>query len=184
MQYIWWKDFLDPDTLSLAQQVALENKHRFVDTTVSTGEVGYRKSTVLWHYHFIPLYNKFTAKIREYLPYMQQELGVPFDLHSMEVQLTASNDGEYFKTHTDNGSADTASRRLTFVYYFLLSDYRRFTGGELRLRFANKEVSIDPQHNSIVIFPSGTWHEVMPVSVPTGAFEHSRLTLNGWCRGQ
>lgn len=184
MQYIWWRDFLDQEMVSEVQSCALDNEHKFVPTRVSTGDENYRRSMVLWHYEFIPLYNKFTDRIRQFLPMLQGDLGLYFDPGVFELQLTTSGDGEYFKLHTDNGSPDTATRQLTFVYYFLLSDHKKFVGGDLTLRLIDREVRIPPHHNSIIFFPSNLWHEVNPVSVPSKSFVHSRATLNGWVRSK
>ena len=61
-KYLWWCDFLDPSLVAQVRQVAIDNQQRFVPTTVSTGLADYRKSTVLWHYDYMPLYEHFTAK--------------------------------------------------------------------------------------------------------------------------
>lgn len=113
---------------------------------------------------------------------VQNELGMPFKPSGFELQITASGDGQFFKVHTDNGSPDTATRRLTFVHYFLLNEPRQFTGGELQLQLPDREITILPHHNSIVFFPSHLWHEVKPVSCPSALFADSRFTANGWIR--
>lgn len=184
MYYLWWKDFLDDDTLSLVQKTAIDNQHLFVPTSVSTGEEGYRKSFVLWHYYYIDLYNIFTTKVRAYLPLVQQQLQQHFEEDSIELQMTVSGDEQYFKQHTDNGTPDTAGRRITYVYYFLLSEHKKFTGGDLKLTLPDRQINIQPNHNSIVFFPSGMWHELMPVQCETKNFEDGRHTLVGWVRGK
>ena len=180
-KYLWWRDFLDPTMLAQVRDVALSNQHKFVPTSVSTGLSDYRRSSVLWHYEYIDLYNRFTEKLRGYLPLIQDELGQHFDVSHIEVQMTSSSHQGYFKQHNDNGTPDTETRRLTFVYYFLLNEPRAFEGGELVLSTQPTAMTIQPNHNSIVWFASEMWHEVMPVT-STGRFEDSRMTLNGWIR--
>ena len=166
--------------LAQVRDVAITNQHKFVPTTVSTGVADYRRSTVLWHYNFIPLYDAFTNRLRSHLPLVQRELGMSFDVNSVEVQMTSTGHQEYFKQHNDNGTPDTETRRITFVYYFLLNVEKGFEGGELTLN-ADTPVTIHPNHNSIVWFPSHLMHEVMPVT-SDGDFLNSRCTLNGWIR--
>ena len=181
--YLWWADFLPPDLLADVQQVAIGNQDKFVPTSVSTGEEGYRKSHVLWHYHFQDVYQRFTDRIRSYLPLVQEELGLSFTPGMVELQMTASNGGDYFRQHNDNGTPDTETRRLTYVHYFLLGNERKFDGGTLRLQTPDgNDVHVQPNHNSIVWFPSHYWHEVMPVTLNGTHFLDGRLTCNGWVR--
>jgi Rps23 Pro-64 3,4-dihydroxylase Tpa1-like proline 4-hydroxylase len=106
-----------------------------------------------------------------------------------EVQITASNDGDSFAVHTDDGHDEVASRYLTFVYFFH-REPKQFTGGELRIhdsRLRGKQYvsegsyqTIVPEENQIVFFPCAMVHEITPVQCPSGAFADSRFTLNGW----
>jgi Rps23 Pro-64 3,4-dihydroxylase Tpa1-like proline 4-hydroxylase len=180
MQYVWWRDFLDTSMIEQVREVATINQHKFVPTSVSTNVANYRRSTVLWHYHFVPLYEAFVARLRSYLPLVTTTLGMSFDIGNIEVQMTSSSHSDYFKSHNDNGTPDTASRRLTFVYYFQMLDTKGFTGGELTLD-TSPPIMIQPNNNSIVWFPSHLMHEVHPVT-SDGSFMDSRTTLNGWIR--
>jgi Rps23 Pro-64 3,4-dihydroxylase Tpa1-like proline 4-hydroxylase len=106
-----------------------------------------------------------------------------------EVQITASNDGDSFAVHTDDGHDEVASRYLTFVYFFH-REPKQFTGGELRIhdsRLRGKQYvsegsyrTIVPGENQIAFFPCATVHEITPVQCSSGAFADSRFTLNGW----
>ena len=108
---------------------------------------------------------------------------------SVEAQVTASNDGDFFLCHSDSGNEQVANRRLTFVY-FLHREPRQFDGGELRIHDARLEAgeyasegsyqSIVPQQNQIVFFPCELLHEITPVKCPAGQFADSRFTMNGW----
>jgi SM-20-related protein len=113
----------------------------------------------------------------------------PFPVGRVEVQLTASNDGEYFKTHNDNTHNALRSRKLTFVYYFHVEP-KAFTGGELRLydpRLINGQYiaeptfrEVAPRQNQMVFFSSHLMHEVRPVSCSSQRLQDSRFTVNGW----
>lgn len=91
----------------------------------------------------------------------------------IEHQIAASNDGDYFRAHIDGGPDDT--RAVTFVY-FLHSEPRRFSGGELIVA----SNPVEPCGDTLVLFPSNAVHEVLPVHAPSRAFADSRFTVNGW----
>ena len=107
------------------------------------------------------------------------------------MQLTAHNDGCYYKIHNDAGSEKTANREISYVYYFY-QEPKAFSGGELKIYDTELKgggaithqnyKTITPVNNSIVFFNSRCRHEVMPVLCPSKAFEHSRFTVNGWIR--
>ena len=132
------------------------------------------------------------ARVKAALPQVLQTLGMEeFSIADSEVQITASNDGDFFRFHSDNGSGRVATRHLTFVYFFH-REPRQFEGGELRIHDARLEEgryvsegsyhSIVPQQNQIVFFPCELLHEITPVGCSSGLFADSRFTLNGWLR--
>lgn len=130
----------------------------------------------------------FKERIKEVLSPVLARLKLPaFPLGRIEIQITASGDGDYFRMHRDGD--DTSTRELSFVY-FLHREPRRFSGGELRL-FDNERVgdklvptdrsqTLSPRQDTIVFFPSRDEHEILPVRVPSKAFGDSRFTVNGW----
>lgn len=178
--YLHWCGFLDDDLLAAVRATTVSNRQRFVETTVTTNEPGYRKSQVLWHYEYQDLYDKFSARMRSFLPYMCRMVPMIPENPKIELQMTTHSAGEYFKRHIDNGSDDTITRLMTFVYYYALTDVPQFTGGQLILEADDGTFTIEPNHNTIVMFPAGWWHEVLPVTVPSGRWEDGRFTLNGW----
>ncbi len=98
------------------------------------------------------------------------------------MQLTSHNDGEYYKWHTDNGTRETESRVITFIYYFHQIP-KRFQRGELVIYpNAESELVIDPQNDYLVFFSSHMRHEVIRIVCPSRRFEDGRFTLNGWIR--
>lgn len=134
-------------------------------------------------------------KLRAVLPHARRESEVPYFAAGgpIERQLTAHRDGDFFHVHSDLGDpwADSASRRLSFVYYFH-DQPRAFEGGELRLYdfidhgdgqlgIAETFQTVEPSDNSIVFFPSHCHHEVRPVRAgDPNAPGATRYTVNGW----
>src|SRR5204863_8292519 len=109
-------------------------------------------------------------RIKSALPQILEKLGVEaFPITGVEAQITASNDGDFFHFHSDNGSDRVASRYLTFVYFFH-REPRQFEGGELRIHDARLEAgsyesagsyqTIAPKQNQIVFFPCELLHEI------------------------
>jgi Rps23 Pro-64 3,4-dihydroxylase Tpa1-like proline 4-hydroxylase len=132
------------------------------------------------------------ARIKAVLPQVLHRLGMEeFSIADLEAQVTASNEGDFFHFHSDNGSDRVASRHLTFVYFFH-REPRQFEGGELRIHDARLEEgtyvsegsyqTIVPQQNQIVFFPCKLMHEITPVNCASQLFADSRFTLNGWLR--
>ena len=132
------------------------------------------------------------ARIKAVLPRVLEKLGMAeFSITDMEAQVTASNHGDFFHFHSDNGSDRVALRHLTFVYFFH-REPRQFEGGELRIHDARLEdgtyiseggyQTIVPLQNQIVFFPCELLHEITPVNCTSQLFADSRFTLNGWLR--
>jgi hypothetical protein len=130
----------------------------------------------------------FVERLKEVLaPALQRMKLEPFPLGRVEIQMTASGDGDYFRLHHD--SDDTSTRELSFVY-FLYREPRRFSGGELRIFDAevidgqrtptDRSQILSPRQDVLVLFPSRNEHELLPVRVPSREFADSRFTVNGW----
>jgi SM-20-related protein len=137
-----------------------------------------------------PLRDVISRRIERYLPWVVAALGHPtFDITQIETQVTASNDGDYFRTHHDDTGGYGASREITFVYFFH-REPRPFEGGELVLHDSRADggslvpvgmpKAVTPEQNAIVFFPSVCLHEIRPVRCPTRRFADSRFTVNGW----
>ncbi len=148
----------------------------------------YRRSLVL--YELNNFQNLFIDRIAGYLPQILARLHLPpFPVSRFEIQLTAINDGQFFKVHKDDDSASVRSRAITFVYYFY-REPKAFKGGALRLydaqldRYGNVSAgshqTVHPMQNQIVFFPSDCLHEVLPVGCPSRDYADSRFTVNGW----
>ena len=180
--------FLTPSEHQALLAYVLEQQAAFMPTTTSTGDETYRQSSIL---HSFPKFSDLiTKRIGAILPDVFRRLEIPsFSIAQIEAQLTAHNDGNYYKIHNDNGSPDTARRELTYVYYFY-REPQPFLGGELRIYnsridngfyiAADSYQLIQPRNNSIVFFLSRYLHEVLPVECSSRSFADSRFTVNGW----
>lgn len=131
-------------------------------------------------------------RIKAALPQVVEQLGMEeFAIDGVEVQVTASNDGDFFHFHSDNSSEKVRSRHLTFVYFFH-REPRKFEGGELRIHDSRLEdgvyasegsyQTVTPQQNQIVFFPCELMHEITSVKCTSQSFADSRFTVNGWLR--
>jgi Rps23 Pro-64 3,4-dihydroxylase Tpa1-like proline 4-hydroxylase len=190
-------EFLAPAELADLTRFVMEHEVDFKTSEVVSpredhGVVNYehRRSRVLMD--VAQHQNVILERIKSALPQILDALGMEeFTIADVEVQATASNDGDFFHFHSDNGSERVASRHLTFVYFFH-REPRQFEGGELRIHDSRLEEgvyvsdggyqTIVPQQNQIVFFPCEMLHEITPVNCASQQFADSRFTLNGWLR--
>ena len=190
-------EFLAPQELEELTRFTLEHEADFsASEVVSPGRDGgivnyeHRRSCVLMDLG--QHQDVMLERIKAALPQVLNKLGMEeFSIAGVEAQVTASNDGDFFHFHSDNGSDRVASRHLTFVYFFH-REPRQFEGGELRIHDARLEEggyvsegtyqTIAPQQNQVVFFPCELLHEITPVNCASQRFADSRFTLNGWLR--
>lgn len=190
--YVRIEDFLTPGENKQLLDYALAHESNFTGSTTITKEAEHRKSRVLFAIKDSKWHDLFLARLKLHLPYIARALGKPdFHLARSEIQLTASNDGDYFRPHADSSPTDSsvAGREITFVYYLHRAP-RSYSGGGLLLYSGEpgqhgydrgaSVTSVEPQNNCLVAFASNNWHEVDMVRCPSGAFAHSRFTANGW----
>jgi Rps23 Pro-64 3,4-dihydroxylase Tpa1-like proline 4-hydroxylase len=190
-------EFLAPQEVEELMRFTLEHEADFqtsevVSPTEEHGIINYehRRSRVLMdlerHQDII------LDRIKSALPQVLDKLGMEeFAIEEVEAQVTASNDGDYFHFHSDNGSEKVRARHLTFVYFFH-REPRQYEGGELRIHDAQLEEgiyvsagsyqTIVPQQNQIVFFPCELMHEITALKCSSLLFADSRFTLNGWLR--
>jgi len=190
-------EFLAPQELEELTRFTLEHEAEFQSSEVYSPSAqkgvindDYRRSSVLMD---LPAPQEMIlARIRSVLPLVLEKLGMEaFTIADTEVQITASNDGDFFLCHDDNGSEGVAARHLTFVYFFQ-REPRQFEGGELRIHDSHLEdgryvsdgsyQTIVPQQNQIVFFPCELMHEITAIRCSSHRFADSRFTLNGWLR--
>lgn len=188
-------EFLVPADMEALIAYVLNHESDFVVSEVitpgvSAGVVDYehRRSRVLYELgpHSTRLLESVERCLPRILPKLDREL---FPIRRVEAQITASNHGDFFHWHCDDGQAEVAKREITFVYFFH-REPKQFRGGELRIHNsvrsngayapAGSYRTIVPRQNQLVIFPSALAHEITPVECSSGAFAESRFTLNGW----
>ncbi len=192
LPYIQITDFLDRSRHQELLDYALNSEAEFVETgPVTNTELykDYRRSQVIFYPQKA---GAIVEKIQSIMPRVLSDLDMAaFAVTNIETQVTAHNDNNYYKIHNDNGSPETANRKLTYVYYFY-QEPKAFEGGELMIygstdaftiTTATPRQMIQPFNNSIIFFPSEYMHEVLPVQCRSQAFVDSRFTVNGWIRG-
>jgi Rps23 Pro-64 3,4-dihydroxylase Tpa1-like proline 4-hydroxylase len=184
---LFLEEFLAPQEVTWLQQFAESQEASFVPSEVlNDGEAAHRdeqirRSRVLFDVEEIRA--MVTERVLAVYPWVVTRLGRPlFDVRHVELQVTSSNNDEWFKAHRDSAAGAVDSRTLTFVYY-CHREPRAFTGGDLRIFLPpddDSSITIAPLQNSVVFFPSNQLHEVLPVHCPSGRLADSRLTVNGW----
>jgi SM-20-related protein len=108
---------------------------------------------------------------------------------TLEEEIAASGDGDFFARHNDSGAAPVAHRGFTFIIY-LHREPCPFSGGALLIYGtqttpdgAIRSVPVDaiePRHNRCVLFPAETFHEILPVAAPAGDFACNRFAVTSW----
>lgn len=184
-------EFLPPDERQEMLDWALAHEHRCVPGAVSSGDSSSRRNLVIAGFGGTARARKVENRLLVHYPLVARHLGLPVvPLERAESQLTAGNDGDYFLAHADDGAdPETVSRYLTCVYYFF-RDPKGFDGGNLRLyadashgESASADArfrEIDVVDNRLVVFPSGTIHEILPVRCSSGVFADSRFAVSCW----
>jgi len=189
--YIRIPDFLSTEENAAVMAFAERKESEFIASGVEGGRKNYRHSQVLMKFDGLGV--EFESKVRELLPDAASYFGMQLPVaYSFEMQMTAHGDGGYYKIHNDNGTPRTASRMLTYVYYFSRLP-QPFSGGQLRLYDDSRVdpsnwvpiatfAEIAPQNNMLLFFPSRCFHEVMPALRRRDDFGDGRFTINGWIR--
>ncbi len=184
-------EFLAPQELAALTRFTLEHESDFSASEVVSPDAGdgvvnhehrrsYKAGMDLAQYQDVIL-----ERIKTVLPQLLDKLGMEeFSIAGVEVQVTASNDGDFFHFHSDNGSERVRSRHLTCVYFFH-REPRQFEGGELRIHDAGLEEgryvsqgsyqTIVPRQNQIVFFPCELLHEINPGELRFSALRRQPL---------
>jgi Rps23 Pro-64 3,4-dihydroxylase Tpa1-like proline 4-hydroxylase len=172
-------------------EAAIARESELEPSRVTTNAAGYRRSRLV--HRPGELAADLVALVRARLPELCARLDVrPFPVGEIEAQLTVHNEGDYFRVHSDNGDAETRSREISYVYYFHRLP-KQFAGGELTLFDARVDgggqlvvdgppITIEPESDSLVVFPSACLHEVRPVRMLGDDWRDGRFTINGWVR--
>jgi len=113
-------------------------------------------------------------KIWETISFINKET-LEFKINRIEpIQYLEYKFGNFYKLHTDNGSDEVSTRKLTLVLQ--LSDPKDYIGGSLEIYTPAKEVAMKAQ-GSVAVFPSHLPHVAKPV------WYGSRKILVAWATG-
>lgn len=186
--YILLDDFLAPKDLAWVLAFALSQEPGYAAAKVTDTAQDYRRASVL--HDLKPIADLFIPRVQAMASEAFALLDLqPISIKTIECQLTAHGDGDFFKRHNDNGSKETAGRYMSYVYYFNRLP-QAFSGGMLRMYDTVVEngfytagktfQDIKPRCNMLIMFPSHCPHEVTPVALPSGQFADRRFTVNGW----
>jgi SM-20-related protein len=190
--YIRIPNFLSEEENRAVLDYAIRKEQDYEASQVETGVKDYRHSRVVMCLDDLDV--DFDERVHEIVSDALDHFRIPVPAEfELDTQLSTHNDGGYFLIHSDNGSPRTASRVLTYVYYFHRQPVA-FKGGQLRLYDSRVEssrrnlaytfVALEPENNMLLLFPSGVMHEVLPTYCASGNFADGRFTLNGWVRSK
>jgi Rps23 Pro-64 3,4-dihydroxylase Tpa1-like proline 4-hydroxylase len=181
------RDFLDGQGAKALLEYALARESAFAPTGVGE-EAGLdqRIRVSVATRDLGPFKSVLRSKVLGFIPDLIAKLGMtPIESPKVELQLVAHNDGAFYKRHIDTQTTSDQSsiRVLSGVYYFH-GKPKGFSGGALRLFAIGPRdagfVDIEPEDNSLLVFPSWALHEVRPVTCLSKRFADSRFAINCW----
>jgi len=88
------------------------------------------------------------------------------------TKVSAYGDGDFYHWHKDGNE-----QGLLTVLYMLCKEPRKFTGGDLKLKWDNMEKTIYFENNTILIFPRNTLHTVTDIKLDSEDFYDKRFTI-------
>ena len=189
-----FRDLLDSESLARLIEWTLASEALFEPSRI--GGRGYdpsaRRCTSFAATAPNPWYEVLAGRVRAMAPELFERLGMkPVAVAHCELELTAYNDGAFFRPHIDTvtgAQRGESDRVLSGVYYFH-REPKGFSGGALRLHpfggaGADGAIDIEPVQNALLFFPSWARHEVSPVVCPSGRFADSRFAINCWLHGR
>jgi len=192
--YSVYRDFLDSDTHAGLLVWAIDNEAKFKVSKVNsngTERVDPSVRVSMRVRDFGPIVSSLRQRMLALTPLLIRDLRVTsFEPYDIETELVASNDGAFFVSHIDTFTGDerTEVERMVSAVYYFHAEPKMFSGGALRLHApfkragAIKFVDVQPEQNTLVVFPSWMPHEVSPVSCPSRRFSDSRFSVNLWIR--
>jgi SM-20-related protein len=188
--YVVIGGFLEEDTVAGLLEFALGHEQSFEPTKVGrTGPEAIKPEirVSLGMRDLGPFKPILKSKMLTLVPDLVAKLKTPaVNTPQLELQLVAHGDGAFYKRHIDTHTVpDRDSIRVLSGVYYFHTHPKAFTGGALRLYAIGDPamatfVDIEPEHNTLLVFPSWIIHEVMPVSCPSHRFIDSRFAINCW----
>ncbi len=183
-------DFLTVDEHRDMLALALSEKDSFEPGTVQGEPSPHRRNSVIMNFADSAHGTLLTSRLLVWFPLIAKALKEPlFPLKTVESQLTAANDGDYYKPHLDTDGKTPDFRVIACVYYFF-REPKGFTGGDLRLYDsietggeicqADSFQDIRPASNRLVAFTCETFHELLATRCPSKDIEDSRFAVTAW----
>ena len=126
----------------------------------------------------------FEPRLRKLVEVALPRLGMGgLGAYSFQPQVRTYQSGEFYAAHRDVNDAEPMARKINCVYY-LHRRPKSFSGGHLLLYDdgGSAFTRIEPEDNSIVLFPSRCFHEVTTVECDPDDFGAGRFSLNGALR--
>lgn len=93
-----------------------------------------------------------------------------------ETRITVYPKGGNYGWHKDNISG---TRLLSFILPLDINKPRMWTGGELVIKYNEKEIKIKPQENQMIVFSSHLLHKVNTIKVNSDELFDGRVVING-----
>ena len=191
--FVYRTNFLPPQRCKALLALAQANRERFEPGVVvvaggtrSSLEPDLRKALVERGATVEEVRPWFSTHLREAFSEALPRMGMcEPDQYWIEMAMSAYIGGDFFAKHTDNGARASRARMLSFAYYFH-REPRCFSGGALLLHDSDSDACaftrIEPQHNSIVFFPSSCIHEITAIENSIDDFGGARFAIHGWLR--
>ena len=88
------------------------------------------------------------------------------------TKVSAYGNGDFYDWHVD-----TTDTGLLTVLYMLCKEPRKFTGGDLMLKWGENEKTIPFENNTLLIFPRNTLHTVTNIKMDSKNFWDKRFTI-------
>ncbi len=88
------------------------------------------------------------------------------------IKVSAYGNGDFYDWHRDG-----TEEGLLTVLYMLCKEPRKFTGGDLMLKWADTERTIPFENNKLLIFPRNTPHTVTNIKMDSKNFWDKRFTI-------
>ena len=123
----------------------------------------------------------FEPRLRKLMEDAPPRLGMcSWAQYGMDLKVRTYQAGEFYAAHSDFSDEDPVPRDINYVYY-LHRRPKSFSGGHLLLHdgMGGSFTRLEPEDNSIVLFPSRCFHEVTEVQCDPGDFGAGRFSLNG-----
>lgn len=192
-EFVQFHDFLSAKQHNEVLSFVKENQN-YSKYSCNGGQVNFAKrKTLVINFKEAgkPIIEIIKKHVLNVLPEVKSRLSLaPFPVKSLEMKISVHLDGFYFKAHTDDQLIP--SRKMAFLYYFNFEE-KAFEGGDFLLfdtdfKHDKKAIiehiftRIRPIDNSILFIPSGFYHAVTPVILPSNQFEQGRFCISGHVR--